>query len=240
MVLRKVLIMLLCLGLFVSAGSQQRKLLEFESREVNLDTLRFDSDSVLVSFVAVNVSPTPVTVLDVHSSCGCLTGTASHRAIGLGGKAVVKAWFKPRSLHGEQSRHLTVVATDGRDQVLSALTVKAFVQRDLSEGEIRFPEHLGEGLRTEFTRVYLTMDSAGDYLLRIPFYNDTDAPVTVSFEGPSRLKLYAPLTIGPRSREDLRGIYNARWIRRGREVKEILHVKVNSKEVIPIEITRVF
>jgi len=240
MYFRKVILMFLCLGCALAAGAQTHKLLEFETREVNLDTLRFDADSVQILFKAVNVADKPVTILDVHSSCGCFTGSASHKAIAPGASAVVLAWFKPRSLHGEQNRHLTVVATDGTDQVLSSLTAKAYVLRDQSEGEIRFAEALGEGVRTDMLRIPLELDRQGDYVLRLPLYNDTDSPVTIEVTGPSRLKLYAPAVIGPRSREDVRGIYNARWLRRGREVREKLQVKVNGVPVTPIEFYRQF
>ena len=238
--IRKAFTVFLCLGLVLSAGAQTRKLLEFQQREVNLDTLRFDADSILITFTARNIADKPVTILDVHSSCGCFTGSASHKAIAPGASAKVEAWFKPGSMHGDQNRHLTVVVTDGTDQVLHSLTAKAYVLRDQSEGEIRFAEDLGQGLRTDMLRVGLTRDKAGDYLLRVPLYNDTDAPVSVEFIGPRRLKLFAPSVIAPRSREDVRGIYNARWIRRGREVHEKLQIRVNGTEVLPIEITRKF
>ena len=238
--IRKALTMILCLGLVFSSGAQPRKLLDFTPSVKNLDTLRFDADSVLIIYTATNVSDKPVTILDVHSSCGCFTGSASHKAIAPGASATVRAWFKPRSLHGDQNRHLTVVATDGTEQVLNSLSVKAYVLRDQTEGEIRFSQDLGEGLRTEALRVGLVMDKEGDYLLRIPFYNDTDSPVSVEFAGPERLKLFAPERIAPRSREDVRGIYNARGLRRGREVREKLQIKVNGTEVLPIEITKIF
>lgn len=238
--IRKALTMILCLGLVFSSGAQTRKLLEFSPGVKSLDTLRFDADSVLIIYTATNVSDKPVTILDVHSSCGCFTGSASHKAIAPGASATVRAWFKPRSLYGDQNRHLTVLATDGTDQLLNSLTVRAYVLRDQTEGEIRFSQDLGGGLRTEALRVGLTRDGAGDYLLRIPLYNDTDAPMELELTGPRRLRLFAPKVIAPRSREDVRGIYNARGLRRGREVREKLQIKVNGTEVLPLEITRIF
>jgi len=239
--MRKALIfVMLCLGGFWAAGAQEHKLLGFEERTVNLDTLRYDADSVAVAYWCTNLGDKPVTILEVHSTCGCFTGEASRRVIGPGKRAVVKAWFKPRSLHGPQHRHLTVVATDGTEQVLSSLSVKAYVLRDQSEGEIRFPEELGAGLRTDVPSCQLERDRQGDYLLRIPLYNDTDEPVRVEVTGPSRLRLFVPETIGPRERRDIRGLYNARWMRRGRTVSDTLRIRVNGAPVRPVEFHRTF
>ena len=241
--LRKGLIMLLCLGCAFTAGAQPRKLLSFEPRIQELDTMRFDADSILVTYIGRNISGHPISILDVHSSCGCFTGSAPKKVIPAGGTVKVQGWFKPHSLHGEQKRYLTLVtASAGADSSIIAHTVgvHAYVLRDQSEGEIRFPLELGEGLRTDKGTYMLALDSYGDYSLRFPLYNDTDAPMSVEFIGPRRLKLFAPSVIAPRSREDVRGIYNARWIRRGREVHEKLQIKVNGTEVLPIEITRKF
>jgi len=239
--IRKITLMILCFGLLVSARAQNRSYLEFSPKEVNLDTIRFDADSVLLHFVAKNVSGKPITILEVHSSCGCFTGEASRKAIGPGESSEVKAWFKPRSLHGKQNRHLTVVATDGESQVLSSLTAKAYVLRDQSEGEIRFPDYLGEGVRTDRLSYMIEMDRQGDFVLRVPLYNDTDTPVDVKVSGPERLKIFSPeKTIGPHSREDIRGVYNAKWIKRGTEITDSLQVLVNGKKVTTISFYRHF
>ena len=109
--------------------------------------------------------------------------------------------------------------------------------RDQTEGQIRFAEDLGRGLRTDVSVNALRRDDFYDYVFSIPLYNDSDEPVQLEVSASSgRIKLYAPQTLAPHSREDLRGEYNALWKRRGSEVLETLTIKVNGEQVAPLQI----
>jgi len=233
---RRTLLLLLCLALPLGARAQGGALLRFPEPEQTVDTVRFDGGAVTLRYPFENVSGKTVTVLEVHSTCGCFTGEAKPRSLSPGGKGVLEAVFDPKSLYGSQTRYLTVVATDGTDQILSSIAVKGYVLRDESEGRIRYAEDLGQGLRTDTRVNALTKDSFGDYVFSIPLYNDTDREMTVEVRAPRRVRLYAPATIPARSRADLRGEYNARWKRRGAGVAETLTIIVNGAETAPLQI----
>ena len=226
----------LCLGLFVEAGAQGGRLLRFSEPKQVVDTVRFHGGSLTLRYPFENVSGKTVTVLEVHSTCGCFTGEVSPHSLKPGAKGVLTAVFDPKSLYGDQDRHLTVVASDGTDTVLSSVTVKGYVLRDESEGRIRYAEDLGQGLRTDTSVNVLTRDRFGDYVFSIPLYNDTDREMTLEVKASGRVKLYAPATIPPRSRMDLRGEYNTRWKLRGSEVTETVAITVNGAEVKPLQI----
>jgi len=228
--------LLLCLSLTFGAQARDGRLVRFVKAEQQVDTVRFDSGAITLRYPFENVSGKSVTVLEVHSNCGCFTGEVNRRVVAPGEKAVLTAVFDPKSLYGSQNRHLTIVTSDGNETVLSSVSVKGYVLRDATEGEIRYAEDLGQGLRTDVSVNSLMKDSFGDYIFSIPLYNDTDQEMTLRVVAPSRVKLFAPETIAPHSREDLRGQYNALWKRRGSEVKETLILTVNGVEVAPVHI----
>lgn len=232
-----ILLLLLSLGLCLQARAQGSALLRFDTPAQSVDTVRFDSGTHTLRYPFHNVSGKKVTILEVHSNCGCFTGQVSTRVVNPGGKAVLTAVLDPHSLYGPLNRHLTVVASDGNETILHSIAVTGYVLRDQSEGEIRYAEDLGQGLRTDTSVNSLVKDAFGDYVFSIPLYNDTDREMTLEVvAGSRRVRLFAPRTIGPRSREDLRGSYAARRFRRGRQVKETLRIYVNGVETAPLYI----
>ena len=233
---RIILMLVLSLGLLSEAWAQGDGLVRFSTPEQTVDTVRFDGGAITLRYPFTNVSQKRVTVLEVHSNCGCFTGQVNNRVLAPGATAVLTAVLDPKSLHGDQKRHLTIVTTDGTETILSSVSVKGYVLRDISEGEIRYAEDLGGGLRTDTTVNSLYKDRFGDFVFSIPLYNNTGKTVTLEVTVPGRVKLYAPLTIGPYSREDLRGEYDALWKRRGSEVRETLIIKVDGVEITPLQI----
>ena len=227
---------LVCLCLPLAAGAQGSALLRFSEPEQAVDTVRFDSGAITLRYPYENVSGQTVTILEVHSTCGCFTGEVDVRSLRPGAKGVLTAVFDPKSLYGDQTRYLTVVTSDGTDNVLSSIAVKGYVLRDESEGKIRYAEDLGQGLRTDTSVNSLSWDSFGDLVFSIPLYNDTDADMTLQVTAPRRVRLYAPAVIPARSRVDLRGSYDALWKRRGTEVTETLTLTVNGVETASLRI----
>ena len=230
---RIIALLLLSLGLQVQAWAQGG-LVRFAQPEQTVDTVRFDSGAITLRYPFENVSGKTVTVLEVHSNCGCFTGEVKNRVLAPGAKTVLTAVFDPHSLYGDQTRYLTVVTSDGQETVLSSISAKGYVLRDQSEGQIRYAEDLGHGLRTDTTVNALKKDRFGDYVFSIPLYNDTDREITLTVKAPFRVKLYAPATIAPHSRADLRGQYNARWKRHGSQVDGTLQITVDGAPVTPL------
>lgn len=231
---RFILLILLVLGPGLAAPAREGgPLLRFIDAEQSVDTVRFDAGVRMLHYRFENLSDKPVTILEVHSTCGCFTGKAAATVLAPGAASELIATLDPKSLHGDQRRHLTVVSTDGEATLLNSVTVTGFVLRDESEGEIRFAEHLGQGLRTDTVGNTLLRDSFGDYVFTIPLYNDTDDTVRILCVGSWRMRLRYPAEIPPRSRVDLRGTCRPGWPKRD-AVEEILHIVVNGTPVTPV------
>lgn len=231
----RIITLFLSLGLPLAAQGQEARLLQFDSREQSVDTVRFDGGSVTLRYPFRNISGKTVTILEIHSTCGCFTGEVSSRTLAPGAGAVVTAVFDPQRQFGMQNRHITVLASDGTREVMSSLTVKGFVLRDESEGEIRYAKDLGYGLRSYADFAWVEKDSFGDLVFSFPLYNDTDKEMNLEFRTSSRVKFYeAPSAIVPHTRVNVRGIYSARWKRRGTVISEKIEVKVNGKAIEPV------
>lgn len=234
--LRICLLTLVLLGFGFTAGAQGR-LLRFDEPEQKVDSVRFDSGVKTLRYPFENISGKTVTVLEVHSGCGCFTGSVKKAVLAPGERGELIAAFDPRTLFGPQNRHLTVVATDGSDTVLSSVGMSGYVVRDQSEGEIRFVEDLGLGLRTDTTVYSFHKDSFGDLIFSFPLYNDTDEAVSLTLKPASwRLLPTAPAVIPARSRVDVRGSYFPLAQPKGREVEVRLGIEVNGTAVTPLTI----
>ena len=92
---------LLCLCLPLAAGVQGSALLRFSEPEQAVDTVRFDRRAITLRYPYENVSGKTVTILEVHSTCGCFTGEVDTRSLRPGGKGVLVAVFDPKSLYGD-------------------------------------------------------------------------------------------------------------------------------------------
>lgn len=231
--------LVLCAGTVFSAHAQQPcPLLRFSNPTVNLDTLRYDCPDTLLEYRFENISTGPVSIIEVRSQCGCFTGEIAQKEIPVGGVGMLRAKFSPATLHGPQNRHLTVLSSNGKTEMLSSVSVVCFVLRDISEGEIRFPEGLGEGLRTDRLKYRTSMDSMGDYSCSIALYNDTDAEVSVTLTSKRGVKIYCPKTIPPRARVTANVI--VRPGRRRGDFSRQIAVRVNGRAVQGLEIHGTF
>lgn len=229
--------MLLAIGFVAGAQGASKALLRFDEPEQKVDSVRFDGGDITLVYHFQNVSGRDVSVLEVHSTCGCFTGKVKKVALKPGERSELVAVFAPHSLYGPQNRHLTIVASDGNETIMNSVGVRGYVVRDLSEGQIRYAEDLGLGLRTDTTVNSFHKDSFGDYVFSIPLYNDTDSPVSLVVK-PSSWRVFPryPATIPARTRVDLKGQYNS-WLKKsGSEAGVELSLEVNGVMVTPLKI----
>lgn len=196
------------------AATASPKLLRFESVVIEVDTIRYDGGPRTVRFVCTNIADKPVTILDVSAQCGCTVPKFQQTAIRPGEKGWVEVTLKPDDLYGEQIRHLTVISTNGDYRRFNTITVHGYVERDQTEGEIRYPYLLGHGLRTDNRTLGMSVKKDGDNVRTVSLYNDTDKDVSVQTRGSWRLRS-AEQTVPARSRVDIDVDYRLWFMRRG-------------------------
>lgn len=205
-----------CVGLVAAlSAAASPRLLRFDPTVIETDTVRFDGGRKTFRFTFTNIADKPVTILVVQAQCGCTVPHYSDKAVFPGKTGWIDVELNPEDLYGEQTRHLTVVSTNGDYRRFNTITLHGYVERDQTEGEIRYPYELGNGLRTDNRFLTLRLSPDGDNSRDIPLYNDTDKPVRVSIGGSWRIS--APeVVIAPRTREDVT-IFFRSWLLLGKE-----------------------
>lgn len=155
---------------------------------MEIDTVRYDAGTVAVRFVCTNICDSPVRIVEVRSQCGCTKPSFSAEAIEPGAKAHVDVEFDPSSLFADVSRHLTVVATNGDYYKFNTITVHGYVERDVTEEEVRYPHELTPGLRSEVSVLGMRLNRRGAVSEKeFRIYNATEFPMPLSWSSDSPL-----------------------------------------------------
>ena len=219
----------------LSAQETTPRILRFSPSVIEIGTVRYDGGPVTVTYECENICDKPVTILDIHPQCGCTVPEYPDKAIRPGEKVPVRVTFDPSSTYGEQKRYLTVVATNGDYRKFNTIGVHGQVERDETEAEIRFPCLLGQGIRTELETVGLRKRKAGETVTRtLVLYNDSTAPVTLSWKGSRRMKgTLEKKTLQPGERTTLELRYRTRGLGKG-DFSDSLVIRADGKDLKPI------
>lgn len=233
---KRILCLILAVGgSWAVAAQETPRILRFEPSVIEIGTVRYDAGPVTVTFACENLDDRAVTILEVRPQCGCTVPSFERREIRPGEKSWVRVTFDPSNTYGEQKRYLTVVATNGNYRKFNTIGIHGVVERDQTEAEIRFPFHLGEGLRTELETIGLRKRKAGEKVTRsIVLYNDSSAPLKLSWKGSRRIKgTLGQKTLGPGERTTLEIRYRTRGLKPGDFTDRIV-IRAGGKALRPI------
>lgn len=190
-----------CLAWTLSMTGQTPRLLRFEPSVIEIDTVRYDAGTVNVRFVFENICDRDVSVIDVHTQCGCTRPSFSRNPVKPGEKGYIDVTFDPSTLFAEQKRHMTVIATNGEYRKFSTITVHGYVARDVTEEEVRYPYELSPGLRSEIEVLGMRLNRRGDVSEKsFTVYNSTDTVMALGWEaGSTCVDADVPSSLPPRS-----------------------------------------
>lgn len=223
-------------GLVPARGTE--RILRFDNPLVQIDTVRWDAGDIEVKFTFTNICDSPVTVLEVRSQCGCFTAQAPKGSIAPGEKGIISAVFNPHTLFGDQTRHLTVVASNGKYRKFNTISVHAYVQRDQTEAQIRYPYELAPGLRSDLRVVGFRLRKAGEKPVReLLLYNDSPRAFTISAKAEDRVFLdWSEIEVAPSARVMLTITLDTSGMPSG-EFEELLALNVDGvpAAVIPLK-----
>lgn len=190
----------LCAPLLLAA--QTPRLLSFEEPVRELGKIREVDGAVKLRYEFTNVSDKPVTLLEVHTQCGCLQPAYSREPVAPGGRGVVDAVFDPKNRLGDFMIGLTVISTNGDYKKFNTLKIRGYVVNRIPEEEIFHPYVLSETFRADVDAVGMRRFRPGDgpRTRQIKLFNTTDKPLQPVYRpGSPHLRMTGPAEIAPRS-----------------------------------------
>lgn len=194
------------------------RILQFDSPVIDVDTIRYDAGPVTVRFECTSIADKDVQILDVHAQCGCTEAVFSGEIIPPGGKGYVDVTLDPKNLFAEQDRHLTVIATNGDYKKFNTITVRGYVDRGVTEEEIRYPFLLDPGLRAEVGTVGMRLYERGESSIKeFTVYNSADTALALGWIRKSpAVRAEIPDTLGAGEKCRIRVTVNTLPVKAGR------------------------
>ena len=166
-----------------ASGQGNPRILRFDSPVMEIDTVRYDGGPVTVRFECTNISDRKVSIVDVHSQCGCAKPSFSREPIAPGAKGYVDVVLDPSHLFAEQTRHLTVIATNGDYRKFNTITVHGYVERDVTEEAVLYPHELLPGLRSDMIAVGMRLYRRGEVSVKeFTIYNSGSEPFRLGWK----------------------------------------------------------
>lgn len=198
-------------------GEGTPRILSFEPNVISIDTVRYDAGEITVRFECTNICDKPVAIIDVRSQCGCTRPSFGKASIAPGKKGYVDVVFDPHTLFADQKRHLTVVATNGEYKKFSTLTVTGYVDRGVSEEEVRYPYVLAEGLRSDQNTIGMRLSERGDVPVReFTIYNGSSSVMKLDWTSDDRCVMAeVPDEIKPGESAKIKVSVKTRWLPSG-------------------------
>lgn len=198
-------------------GEGTPRILSFEPNVISIDTVRYDAGEITVRFECTNICDKPVAIIDVLSQCGCTRPSFGKASIAPGKKGYVDVVFDPHTLFADQKRHLTVVATNGEYRKFSTLTITGYVDRGVSEEEVRYPYVLAEGLRSDQNTIGMRLSKRGDVPVReFTIYNGSSSVMKLDWTSDDRCVMAeVPDEIKPGESAKIKVSVKTRWIPSG-------------------------
>lgn len=217
-------------------GEGTPRILRFEPNVICIDTVRYDAGEITVRFECTNICDKPVAIIDVRSQCGCAKPSFGKASIAPGRKGYVDVVFDPHTLFADQKRHLTVVATNGDYRKFSTLTITGYVDRGVTEEEVRYPYVLAPGLRSDQETIGMRLSRRGDVPVReFTVYNESASVMRLGWISEDRgVDAEVPETIEPGKSAKIKVSVRTRWIPSGTYQKSMTLIVNGNRQSDPI------
>ena len=218
-------------------GEGTPRILRFDPAEISIDTVRYDAGELMVRFECVNICDKPVVILDVRSLCGCAKPTFGRNSIAPGGKGYVDVIFDPKTLFADQKKHLTVVASNGDYRKFNTLTITGYVDRGVTEEEVRYPYLLAPGLRSNLDALGMRLSNRGDAPIReFEILNTSSSEMTLGwFSADKAVSVELPTVLEP-GRTTKMKVKVRTWGIPSGSYEKTLYLIVNGERSAPVSI----
>ena len=217
-------------------GEGTPRILSFDPNVISIDTVRYDAGEITVRFECTNICDKPVAIIDVRSQCGCTRPSFGKASIAPGKKGYVDVVFDPHTLFADQKRHLTVVATNGEYRKFNTLTITGYVDRGVSEEEVRYPYVLAEGLRSDQNTIGMRLSKRGDVPVReFTIYNGSSSVMKLGWTSDDRCVMAeVPDEIEPGKSVKIKVSVKTRWLPSGSYEKSMTLIINGNQQSDPI------
>lgn len=207
-----------CMSLLPLCGQTTARLLRFEQPVRDLGRVREVDGRIYLRYEFTNIADKPVTILEVHTQCGCLSPSYSSRPVAAGAKGVVETVFDPANRLGDFSIGLTVISSNGDYKKFNTLVAKGYVINKVPEEEIFYPHVLSRALRSDIKVVGMRLFETGDgpRMRPMKIFNMTDGTLHPQYiSGDKHLEIDGPGEIAPRSAAVVEFTLDPRGMRAG-------------------------
>ena len=238
--MKTIKIILVLLAIFIPRaivrGEGKPRILRFEPAVISIDTVRYDAGELTVRFECTNICDKPVAILDVRSQCGCAKASFGKASIAPGKKGYVDVVFDPKDLFAEQKRHLTVLASNGDYRKFNTLTITGYVDRGMTEVEVRYPCVIASGLRSDLDTVGMRLSKRGDVPVReFTIYNESSSVMKLDWTSEDRCVMAeVPEKIEPGKSAKVKVSVKTRWLPSGSYEKSMTLIINGNQQSDPI------
>lgn len=193
--------MLFCVAGDLHAQSPSESI-RFEKRVHNFGTIQEKNGKVSHTFIFQNTGKTPVSIDDIHSTCGCIGKMVTQGAIKPGGKGKVTITFDPGYKSGFFSKEI-VVLSNNKEQY-NRIWVEGNIQAMDHPIEENYPYNFGHGLYLRLKVMAFGYLAVGETKrMELHYANATDKEMTLQFVPEVKrigLKFTNPGTLKPGQR----------------------------------------
>ncbi len=215
---------------FIAFSQQKGATISFEKDIHDFGKIKEDGGAVEYSFTFTNTGSEPLVITNVRTTCGCTSPTWTQKPVMPGEKGFVKAAFDPRNRPGNFNKSI-IITTNTINNGRAILRITGEVLPREKTIEDYYPKKIGE-LRLQsnhfpFTTVYSNQVKRDT----LKIYNDSDQPMTISFQQvPDYLKLNVyPNELKPGEKGYIVGNYDGKKVNDWGFVTARIHLIVNGQ-----------
>ncbi len=213
-------------------GQEPSADLAFVERVHNFGTIKEINGTVSHTFVFQNNGKKPVTVNDVHSTCGCIGKVASSGTIKPGEKGKVVITFDPSYKSGFFSKEIVVLSNNG--QSYNRIWVEGKIEPTEHPIEDDYPYNFGDGLFLRLKVMAFGYLKPGETRqMELHYANSTNKEMSLNFavaNNKTGLQFTSPGKIGPKAKGVIKFTYTMPLVNFNDAVFTV-HPVVNNKKL---------
>ncbi len=206
-------VLILFFLLFISGKINAQSKIGFEKMTHDFGTIKEENGKVSYEFKFTNTTNFPISIENVHASCGCTTPSWTRAVVEPGKSGYVKALYDPSNRPNSFTKTLSVSYYLGSSTSVEILTIKGFVTPKPKTASDIFPSKSGN---LRFTADYLDLGNLKNnetVTKDFKIYNDGSKKINfiIPSKIPAHLKIHiTPATLNAKDTGHIKITYDAK------------------------------